>query len=133
MKTLLLYAFLMFAGWSVLALLGEVWREGSVPRAVIEALDVAPPLKLDYLTEPALLIFGERAFVSITNTSDKAVHPSSITAATAEGKKHNLAAPLVIKEHESVKLELPYAMKKGCEIEVTCLGFPIPRSLTFVK
>ena len=79
------------------------------------------------------LVFGERSFVIITNTSNKPVHPSSVIITPAGKKGFSISVPHVIKEHDSLKIDMWIIPKKGDKIEVTCVGYPVPRSLTFVK
>ena len=128
MKTLLFLIILGAAGWLAI----NVIREGDVPRAVAAALEVAPPLKLDYEIKPVLLVFGKQAFLIITNTSDKPVHPSGVIITPAGEKGFSVSVPQVIKEHDSLKIDMIIIPKKGDKIEVSCTGFPVPRSLTFV-
>jgi hypothetical protein len=134
MKTLIFLIILGCAGWFAI----KVIREGDVPRALVAALDVAPPLKLEY---EAKIFFGLWEYLHITNTSDKPVHPSKVLVTKADGATYSITAPSVIKEHETVKLRLlkegkilnaNIVIKKGDRIQVTCVGFPVPRSLTFV-
>lgn len=134
MKTLLFLIILGAAGWLAI----KVIREGDVPRALVAALEVAPPLKLDY---EAKVFFGLWEYLHITNTSDKPVHPSKVLVTKADGAKYSITVPAVIKEHETVKLRLlkegqllnaNLVLTKGDKIEVSCTGFPVPRSLTFV-
>ncbi len=114
MKTLLFLIVLGAAGWLAI----NVIREGDVPRALVAALEVAPPLKLDYEI--------------ITNTSDKPVHPSGVIITPAGEKGFSVSVPQVIKAHDSLKIDMIIIPKKGDKIEVSCTGFPVPRSLTFV-
>jgi hypothetical protein len=134
MKTLLLMIILGCAGWFAV----RVIREGDVPRALAAALEVVPPLKLDY---EAKFFFGLWEYLHITNTSDKPVHPSIVLVTKADGAKYSITVPAVIKEHETVKIRLlkegqilnaNLVLQEGDKIEVTCVGFPVPRSLTFV-
>ena len=108
-------------------------REGNVARALVKTLEVAPPLELDYEVKPVLLMFGRQAYLIVTNISDKPVHPTELKIAPGDGTEIKMAVPLVIKDHETIKVALPLPLKAGARMELTCAGFGVPRSLRIVK
>ena len=129
MKTLLFLIFLGVAGFFALVALDQP----EIPRALIEAFEVAPPLELDYEVKPVLLMFGRQAFLIVTNFSEKPVHPTRLIIASANGKEFKMDVPDVIKAHETIKIALPDLLKAGAKIELDCAGYALPGGLNIVK
>ncbi len=139
MKFFVVTVVVVLIAWAGLSILKE---GGNVVLAAAKALDVVPPIRVEYEWRYALFYLGTTERLIITNLSEQMIRPTGAVVTTASGTKYNIVLPKEITSHQTVDVRMRagdgffaqnIGLKEGDTIDVLCAGYPLPRRLYFTK